>query len=73
VGFYKKYISISNTIDALNNNRLNDLYSKCDVLIFESDNSVLIFNMFQSGKSETEILSLIKNMNYEMYKINQTN
>lgn len=67
MGFNKTYINIQKTHNALYNGELSKLYGKTDVLSFESDGSSYIYFLFKSGKSESEIINLLKTENHEMY------
>jgi len=60
MGMNKRYIDINITNSALYSNQLSNLYYKCDILIFECDGSSHIYNLFKSGKSESEIINLLK-------------
>lgn len=63
MGFNKRYVDLERCIKALENNNLRGYYGKSDMLIFEDDTSSLIYELFQQGKNDKEILSIInKNM-----------
>jgi hypothetical protein len=63
MGFNKRYVDLERCIKALKNNNLRGYYGKSDMLIFEDDTSSLIYELFQQGKNDKEILSIInKNM-----------
>jgi hypothetical protein len=67
MGMNKRYIDINITNSALYTYQLSKLYGKCDILLFEDDGSSHIYNLFKSGKSESEIINLLKTESHEMY------
>jgi hypothetical protein len=63
MGFNKRTVKLDLTINSLKNNNLNDYYGKSDMLIFEDDISSMVFELYNSGLTESEILIIInKNM-----------
>lgn len=70
MGFNKRYVNTEFSIRALKNNDLKSYYGKSDALIFEDSLSGLIYDLYKSGKSETEILNYInKNMEEKTYEV----
>jgi hypothetical protein len=67
VGLNKKYININQTLNAVNNRQLDLLYNKTEVFVFEADGSSDIFKLYTKGISYPEIISYLKNNNYEVY------
>lgn len=59
MGFNKRYVSLDSTISALKKNDLKGYYGKSDMLIFEDPSSSKIYSLYQEGKTEEEILSLL--------------
>ena len=60
MGFNKRYIDKERSITALEKNELRNYYGKSDALIFEDSLSSKIYDLFKEGKSDSEILSIIK-------------
>jgi len=60
VGFNKRTINLKYCITALENNNLKGYYGKSDVLFFEDDISLHIYDLFCEGKTDEEILINIK-------------
>jgi hypothetical protein len=70
MGFNKRYINSENCIQALNDNNLKGYYGKSDMLIFDDSLSSLIHELFLQGKSDKEILIIIKpNMEEKTYEV----
>jgi hypothetical protein len=70
MGFNKRYINSENCIQALNDNNLKGYYGKSDMLIFDNSLSSLIYELFLQGKSDKEILIIIKpNMEEKTYEV----
>jgi hypothetical protein len=70
MGFNKRYINSENCIQALNDNNLKGYYGKSDMLIFDNSLSSLIHELFLQGKSDKEILIIIKpNMEEKTYEV----
>jgi hypothetical protein len=59
VGFNKRNINLKLTIEALESNRLKDLYGKSDAIIFEDLRSGEIKELFSQGNTEEQIKSII--------------
>lgn len=63
MGSNKRYINSKLSIQALEDHKLKNYYGKSDFLIFEDNLSLKIYNLFQEGRSDSEILLIInKNM-----------
>lgn len=63
MGFNRRYVSLENSIKALEKSDLKSYYGKSDALIFEDETSSKIYELYKQGISEQEILySIIKNM-----------
>ena len=60
MGFNKRYVNKELSLKALENNELKSYYGKSDALIFEDELSTRIYNLFNEGKSDSEILLIIK-------------
>jgi hypothetical protein len=70
MGFNKRYVNSEYCIKALKDNNLKGYYGKSDMLIFEDSLSSRIHELFLQGKSEQEILSIIKtNMEEQTYEV----
>ena len=71
MGFNKRYVNYEYSLRALQGNRLKEYYGKSDALIFTDKKSSEIFDLFEEGKTDKEILLIInQNMeetNYEVY------
>jgi hypothetical protein len=59
VGLNKRNINLKLTIEALESNRLKDLYGKSDAIIFEDLKSGEIKELFFQGNTEEQIKSII--------------
>ena len=64
MGFNKRFVVLEYCIKALENNNLKGYYGKSDMLVFEDEVSLKIYQLYREGKSESEIL-LIINQNME--------
>ena len=64
MGFNKRFVSLEYSIKALENNVLKGYYGKSDMLLFDDEVSSRIYELYQEGKNESEIL-LIINQNME--------
>jgi hypothetical protein len=60
VGFNKRYVNYQSTLRALQSGRLKEYYGNSDALIFQDDESLMVNNLFDEGKSDEEILIIIK-------------
>lgn len=60
MGFNKKIVLYDVQLSYLNEGKLKEYYGDNDLLIFQDFNSVEIYNLHLEGKSDTEILSIIK-------------
>lgn len=60
MGFNKRYVSSAQSIRALEKNSLKEYYGKSDALIFEDELSSKIYELCKQGKSDLEILTIIK-------------
>jgi len=60
MGFNRRYVDKERSIIALEKNELKNYYGKSDALIFEDSLSSKIYDLFKEGKSDSEILSIIK-------------
>jgi len=56
----KRWVKLEMCISALKEGKLKEYYGKSDILYFEDDTCSLIHNMYVQGKTDKEILSLIK-------------
>ncbi len=59
MGLNKRNINLKLTIEALESNRLKDLYGKSDAIIFEDPKSCEIKELFSQGNTEEQIKSII--------------
>lgn len=59
MGFNKKIIGVQHTFDALRSNKLDSLYHKVDSFLFEGDVPLKVYKLFQQGKKEKEIITLL--------------
>lgn len=64
MGFNKRYVFETNCIEALKKNSLREFYGKSDALIFMDKVSSDVYNLYNEGKTDKEIL-LIINQNME--------
>lgn len=70
MGFNKRFVNYQRSISALEGNGLKNYYGKSDCLIFEDQISSDIYKMFKDGKTESEILEIIKkNMEEKTYEV----
>ena len=56
----KRWVKLDQCVSALREGRLKEYYGKSDMLYFENDTCSLIFNLYVEGKTDKEILNLIK-------------
>lgn len=61
MGLNKKYINLKNIESYLSDDKLDLLFNNTDIFIFDNDGSSEVYKMYISGKTNKEILSLIKN------------
>lgn len=64
MGFNKRYVSLTSSVEALKKNSLKQYYGKSDSLIFADKISSEIYCLYKEGKTEEEILYII-NQNTE--------
>ena len=64
MGFNRRFVSLDDSIKALENNDLKGYYGKSDMLLFDDEVSSRVYELYQEGKNESEIL-LIINQNME--------
>jgi hypothetical protein len=70
VGFNKKYITLSQSLECLKNDTLDNYYGNNDSLVFDCNLSDFIYQSHIGGMSNVEILIMIKKnmeVNNEMY------
>lgn len=60
MGFNKRYVNYQSTLRALQSGRLKEYYGNSDALIFQDDESLMVNNLFDEGKSDEEILIILK-------------
>jgi hypothetical protein len=60
MSFNKRWVILDQCVSALKEGRLKEYYGKSDMLYFENDTCSLIFNMHMQGKTDEEILNIIK-------------
>jgi beta-galactosidase beta subunit len=65
MGFHKRYLDIDTVIKNLENNNIVNLFTRADALIFEDDESSYAYALFTEGKTNNEILEILKNTNNE--------
>jgi hypothetical protein len=56
----KRWVILDQCVSALKKGKLKEYYGKSDILYFENDTCSLIFNMHIQGKTDKEILNMIK-------------
>ena len=56
----KRWVKLDQCVSALKEGRLKEYYGKSDMLYFENDTFSLIFKLYVEGKTDKEILNLIK-------------
>jgi hypothetical protein len=56
----KRWVILDQCVSALKEGRLKEYYGKSDMLYFENNTCSLIFNMHMQGKTDEEILNIIK-------------
>lgn len=61
MGFNKRIVNSKQTILALETNGLKSFYGKSDMLLFEDSLSSDAYTHFLNGKTDEEILLIIKN------------
>ena len=59
MGLNKRNINLKLTIEALESNRLKDLYGKSDAITFEDVDSSNIHQLFLEGKTDEQIKLII--------------
>ena len=60
MGFNKRYVNYQSTLRALQSGSLKEYYGNSDALIFQDDESLMVNNLFDEGKSDEEILIILK-------------
>jgi len=60
MSFNRRWVTLDRCVSALKEGRLKEYYGKSDMLYFENDTCSLIFNMHMQGKTDEEILNIIK-------------
>ena len=60
MSFNKRWVTLDQCVSALKEGKLKEYYGKSDMLYFENDTCSLIFNMHMRGKTDEEILNIIK-------------
>jgi hypothetical protein len=60
MGFNKKHITFEVSFQHLKEKNLDKYYGKNDMLLFEDNDSLLIYELFSQGKTNEEILLTIK-------------
>lgn len=60
MGFNKKYVKLESSLSFLEKENLQDLYKKNDLIIFEDKLSSDIYELFKQGKTEKEIILILK-------------
>jgi len=60
MGFNKRYVFSVSSVEALKKNSLREYYGESDALIFMDQISVDIYHHHKEGKTDEEILSIIK-------------
>jgi hypothetical protein len=60
MGFNKRCVTLDRSIEALKNNNLKGYYGKSDMLYFEDKVSSRIHDLFSEGKTDEQILIIIK-------------
>ena len=78
MGFNKRWVDLDRCINALKEGKLREYYGKSDMLVFEDDDSSLIYDLYIQGKTDEEILIIINKQNTEektneVHQINQSN
>jgi len=78
MGFNKRWVDLDRCINALKVGKLREYYGKSDMLVFEDDDSSLIYDLYIQGKTDEEILIIINKQNTEektneVHQINQSN
>ena len=56
----KRWVKLDQCLSALKEGKLKELYGKSDILYFDDETCSLIYTMHVQGKTDKEILSLIK-------------
>jgi hypothetical protein len=70
MGFNKRYVTYENTISALEKNSLREYYGKSDMLFFQDQISSDVYKFYKEGKTDEEILNIIKqNMEDKTYEV----
>ncbi len=60
MSFNKRWVRLDDCLAALKEGRLKEYYGKSDMLYFENEKCSLIFNLHMDGKTNEEILNIIK-------------
>jgi hypothetical protein len=70
MGFNKRFVSLDDSIKALENNDLKGYFGKSDMLLFDDEVSSRIYELYQEGKNESQILLIInQNMEEKTYEV----
>ena len=62
MGFHKRYLNIDIVHRSLKENKIVNIFTKADALIFEDKESSHAYSMFVEGKTNNEILQFIENL-----------
>jgi hypothetical protein len=62
MGFNKRWVTLDRCINVLKEGKLKEYYGKSDMLVFEDDTSSLIYDLHIQGKTDEEILIIIKQL-----------
>jgi len=74
MGFNKRYVFSTSSVEALKKNSLKQYYGKSDALVFMDKISSDIYYLYKEGKTDEEILSIInQNMEEKTNEMYQSN
>ena len=62
MGFHKRYLNIDIVHRSLKENKIVNLFTKADALVFEDNESSHAYSLFTEGKTNDEILQFIENL-----------
>ena len=60
MSFNKRWVTLDQCVSALKEGKLKEYYGKSEMLLFQDTTCTLIYNLYLEGKTDEEILKLIK-------------
>lgn len=76
MGFNKRWVDLERCLNALKEGNLKQYYGKSDMLVFENQTCSYIYELYNQGKTDKEILKIInksKNTEEKTNEVHQIN